>query len=85
MTRPYEIQQGGWIEIGKLEEYGIQMGEMEAEGLGKGMGAGGKMRFEVKNEDGEDGEGRKMLIRLIRKYERTDERQRRQRGYTPMW
>ena len=57
------------------------MGEMKAEGLRKGMGAWNKMRFEVKKEDGEYGEGGEMLIRLIRKYERTGKRQR---GYTPM-
>ena len=46
-TRPYEIQQGGWIEIEKLQEYGIQIDEQKAGGLSKGMGAGDKIRFAV--------------------------------------
>ena len=56
------------------------MDERKAEGLIRGMGAENKMRFEAKTEEREEGESKKMLIRLIRKYEKTG---RKQRGYTP--
>ena len=63
-----------------MEEYGARLDERKAEGLSKGMGTGNRMRFEVKTEEGEEGESNQMLIRQIRKYEKTGKKQR---GYTP--
>ena len=39
-----------WIEIDELGEYGVSLGERNAAGLGRGLGAGRKKIFEVKTE-----------------------------------
>ena len=52
-----------------------------AKGLGRGMGAGGKIRFEVKEKEIKEGGKMKAMIRLIKTFERGEKGKMR---YTPM-
>ena len=73
------IQQGGWIGIDKLEEYGARLGERTAAGLGRGLGAWWEMRFEVKAGKGGEGDNEKTLIMITQEYAKISERRR---GFT---
>ena len=68
------LEPGGWVVIEAIKDYNVELNKDEAKELIRGMGAGNKIRCEVKEKETEEGgeTKTKMMIRLIRTFGRPE-------------
>ena len=73
-TTPWEVETGGRVKIETLRNHGVELNKEEASELSRGMGAGGKIRFEAEEKEIAEGEEATMMIRLAKTFARLEMR-----------